>query len=166
MRRGLDRFPIPEIAERVWGRYYIPGGKTERAADRPVPTHTKDMTLELKELCVVANFVEVTLAREGHDDPVGINYLEKIQLPHLASIYGAMLAGVGYVLMGAGVLLRIPGVLDRFRNHEPATYLLQVTGAHDDDDRTMVFTPREFVGRDTMVLVDPQGCHQDWSRLG
>ena len=56
-----------------------------------------------RELCVVANFVEVWLARQGHDHPVGINYLEKIQFPHLASIYGALLAGVDYILMGAGI---------------------------------------------------------------
>jgi len=31
MRRGLDQFPISEIAERVWNRYYIPGGKSETA---------------------------------------------------------------------------------------------------------------------------------------
>ena len=134
MRRGLDQFPIPEIADRVWSTYYITGGKAGRAPYKSVPTHLKDTPLELKELCVVANFVEVILAREGHDNPVGINYLEKVQLPHLPSIYGAMLAGVGYVLMGAGVPLKIPGVLDRFTNHEAATYLLQVTGAHEDDD--------------------------------
>jgi nitronate monooxygenase len=156
MRRGLDQFPIPEIAERVWGRYYIPGGKAERAPYKSLPTHSKDTPPELGELCVVANFVEVILAREGHDNPVGINYLEKVQLPHLPSIYGAMLAGVGYVLMGAGVPLKIPGVLDRFADHEPATYLLQVTGAHDDDDRTMVFAPREFVGRDLPPLTRPK----------
>jgi len=54
---------------------------------------------------VVANFVEFFLARNGHDNPVGINYLEKLQLPHLPSIYGAMLAGVGYILMGG-----VPGL--------------------------------------------------------
>jgi nitronate monooxygenase len=156
MRRGLDQFPIPEIAERVWNRYYIPGGKAERAPYKILPTHSKDIPLELKELCVVANFVEVTLAREGHHNPVGINYLEKVQLPHLPSIYGAMLAGVGYVLMGAGVPLKIPGVLDRFTNHEPATYPLQVTGAQDDDDRAMMFVPRELVARDLPPLVRPK----------
>jgi nitronate monooxygenase len=156
MRRGIDRFPIPQIAERVWNRYYVPGGKAERAPYKLLPSHAKDTPAELKELCVVANFVEVTLAREGHDNPVGINYLEKVQLPHLPSIYGAMLAGVGYVLMGAGVPLKIPGVLDRFANHEPATYVLQVTGAHDDDDRTMVFTPKAFVGSDLPRLTRPK----------
>ena len=152
----LISFPIPQIAERVWGRYYIPGGKAERAPYKSLLTHSKDTPLELKELCVVANFVEVILAREGHDNPVGINYLEKVQIPHLPSIYGAMLAGVEYVLMGAGVPLKIPGILDHFANHEPATYLLQVTGAHDDDDRTMVFTPKEFVGRHLPPLARPK----------
>ena len=156
MRRGLDRFPVPEMAERVWRTYYIAGGKAARAPYKPVPTQAKDAPVELKELCVVANFVEVILAREGHNNPVGINYLEKLQLPHLSSIYGAMLAGVGYVLMGAGVPLKIPGVLDRFTNHEPATYLLQVTGARDDDDRTVAFAPREFMEGDLPPLTRPK----------
>jgi nitronate monooxygenase len=159
MRRGLDHFPIPEIAERIWRTYYIPGGKAERAPYKSLPSHSKDASRELQELCVTANFVEVFLAREGHDHPVGINYLEKVQLPHLPSIYGAMLAGVGYILMGAGVPLKIPGVLDRFANHEPATYLLQVTGAQEDDDRTMVFAPKELFtpkdGRDLAPLPRP-----------
>ncbi len=156
MRRGLDHFPLLEVAERVWRTHYIPGGKAATASYKSLPMHSKDTPLELKELCVVANFVEVFLAREGHDNPVGINYLEKVQLPHLPSIYGAMLAGVAYVLMGAGVPLKIPGVLDRFSNNEAATYLLQVTGAHGDDDRTMVFTPREFMGRDLSTLTRPK----------
>ena len=62
---------------------------------------------------VVGNFVEVFLAREGHDGLIGINYLEKIQVPTLPSIFGAMLAGVDYVLMGAGIPRAIPGILDR-----------------------------------------------------
>ena len=156
MRRGLEHFPVPEVAERVWQKYYVPGGKSERAPYKTPPAHSKDTPIELKELCVVANFVEVFLAREGHDNPVGINYLEKIQLPHLPSIYGAMLAGVGYVLMGAGVPIKIPGVLDRFTNHQPATYPLQVTGANDDDDRTMVFTPQEFIGPKPLQLARPK----------
>ena len=45
-------------------------------------------------------------------DLVGINFLEKIQFPTLPSIFGAMLAGVDYVLMGAGIPRAIPGVLD------------------------------------------------------
>src|SRR5215510_12491432 len=156
MRRGLDRFPNREMADRIWQAYYVPGGKPPGAPYKSLPTHSKNSPIELQELCVLANFVEVTLAREGHDHAVGINYLEKVQLPHLPSIYGAMLAGVGYVLMGAGVPIKIPGVLDRFSNHQPATYPLQVTGANDDDDRTMVFTPQDFIGPKPLQLARPK----------
>ncbi len=96
-------------------------------------------------MCIVANFVEISLAREGHDKPVGINYLEKIQIPHLPSLSGAVLAGVAYVLMGAGIPLKIPGVLDHLAKHEPASYMLQVTGAQDGDDTTIHFVPRHFM---------------------
>jgi nitronate monooxygenase len=27
MRRGLDRFPFPDMAERVWRKYYVAEGK-------------------------------------------------------------------------------------------------------------------------------------------
>lgn len=82
--------------------------------------------------------------RSPADGPVGINYLEKIQIPHLASLYGAMLAGVDYVLMGAGIPLRIPGVLDRLARHEAAAYPLAVTGAAPGDDTEIGFDPAEF----------------------
>ncbi len=113
MRRALDQFPFPPIAERIWRTYFVPGGKSAAQPFKPVPLHDVADPPELVELCIVANFVEVWLAREGHANPVGINYLEKIQIPHLASLYGAMLAGVDYVLMGAGIPFRVPGVLDR-----------------------------------------------------
>jgi len=156
MRRGLERFPFRKIAERVWETYYIPGGKAEDQPYKTLPKHTKDNSRELIELCIVANFVEISLAREDHDNPVGINYLEKIQIPHLPSLYGAMLAGVAYVLMGAGIPLKIPGVLDRLANHEPASYTLQVTGAQEGDDTTINFAPRDFMERELPPLVRPK----------
>ena len=155
MRRGLDAFPFPSMAERIWGRYFVPGGKAERTPYQLAAAHTKDDPRELIELCIASNFVEVFLAREGHGNPVGINYLEKIQTAHLPSIYGAMLAGVGYVVMGAGIPLRIPGVLDRFVEHRPAEYPLHVTGAHADDDTTMRFDPRDVMERELAPLERP-----------
>jgi nitronate monooxygenase len=98
MRRGLDHFPVPAIAERIWQQYFVPGGKGAGRPFKPLPLHDVNAPRELAELCITGNFVEVFLAREGHGRPVGINYLEKIQLPHLPSIYGAMLAGVDYLL--------------------------------------------------------------------
>lgn len=156
MRRGLDHFPFPQMAERIWQTYYIPGGKRERESYKAVPGHAQVSPRELQELCMVANFVEVNLAREGHNNPVGINYLEKIQLPHLPSLYGAMLAGVGYVLVGAGIPLKIPGVLDCFAEHQPAAYPLHVTGAQDDEDAMMSFAPAEFMECELPNLTRPK----------
>jgi nitronate monooxygenase len=156
MRRGLDHFPVPAMAERIWDRYYVSGGKDTTRPFKAVPLHAADEPRELVELCVVANFVEVFLARHGHGHAVGINYLEKIQLPHLSSIYGAMLAGVDYVLMGAGIPVRIPGVLDRLVNHEPVTYPLAVAGAHKGDETILTFEPRAFMEVELPPLKRPK----------
>ena len=69
---------------------------------------------------MAANFAEVFLARQGHRDPVGINYLRKIQLPLPPAAYGAMLAGVDYVLMGAGIPTEMSACSTRWRRHQPA----------------------------------------------
>ena len=144
MRRGLDAFPFPETARRIWQEYFVPGGKPAGTPYPALPMHQRRAPRKLIELCMVSNFVEVFLAREGHKNPVGVNYLEKVQMPHLSSIYGAMLAGVGYVLMGAGIPLHIPGVLDAFAAQHAAEYKLQVTSAAADQDTFMRFDPAEY----------------------
>jgi nitronate monooxygenase len=156
MRRGLDHFPFPEMAKRIWKTWYIPGGKSPAKPYRRPTLATKDGPRDVRELCIVSNFVEVFLAREGHDNPVGINYLEKIQLPLLPSIYGAMLAGVAYVLIGAGIPLKIPGVLDRLAVHEAASYPLPVSGAQEGDDTMMNFVPAEYMEHSLPPLHRPK----------
>ncbi|MEZ6080571.1 MAG: hypothetical protein R3C56_34330 [Pirellulaceae bacterium] len=94
------------MAQRIIDRYYVEGGMdcdASHAPDHGIVT-PRPSQAEV-ELVVVANFVEVTLAKEGHTGRIGINYLEKIQTPTLPSLYGAMLAGVDYVLMGAASLV-------------------------------------------------------------
>jgi len=145
MLRGLEAFPFPEMARRIWQDYFVPGGKPSGAPYPAVPMHQRKDTRKLVELCMVSNFVEVFLAKEGHKNPVGINFLEKVQLPHLPSIYGAMLAGVGYVLMGAGIPLHIPGVLDAYAAHAAAEYKLTVTGAVPGQDTMMRLDPADFI---------------------
>jgi nitronate monooxygenase len=156
MRRGLDAFPFPEMARRIWQDYFVPGGK---APDAPYPATAMHQRIEprkLIELLMVSNFVEVFLAKDGHCNKVGVNFLEKVQLPHLASIYGAMLAGVGYVLMGAGIPLHIPGVLDNFAAGQPAEYKLAVTGAASGQDTQMRFDPSEYIDGPLPILDRPR----------
>jgi nitronate monooxygenase len=156
MRRGLEAFPFPEMARRIWQDYFVSGGKPAGAPYPAVPMHQQKDSRKLIELCMVSNFVEVFLAREGHKNPVGINFLEKVQLPHLPSIYGAMLAGVGYVLMGAGIPLHIPGVLDAFAAHQAAEYKLTVTGAVPGQDTQMHLDPAEFAEGPLPILRRPR----------
>lgn len=155
MRRGLDHFPYPEMADRIWKTYFVPGGKPAESPYKAHPMLTKDGPREVRELCLVANFVEVFLAREGHSGSVGINFMEKVHLPHLPSIYGAMLAGVDYILMGAGIPLKIPGVLDGLADHQPVSYPLPITGAQEGDDTAMHFVPREYLDLDLPALSRP-----------
>ena len=156
MRRGLEAFPFPDMARRIWQEYFVPGGKPSEAPYPAIPMHQRKDTRKLVELCIVSNFVEVFLAREGHKNPVGINFLEKVQMPHLPSIYGAMLAGVGYVLMGAGIPLHIPGVLDAFAAHHAAEYKLSVAGALPGQDTQMQFDPADYVEGPLPLLHRPQ----------
>ena len=156
MRRGLEAFPFPEMAKRIWDEYFVPGGKPALVPYPLPPMHQRRDVRKVVELCIVSNFVEVFLAKEGHKNPVGINFLEKVQMPHLSSIYGAMLAGVGYVLMGAGIPLHIPGVLDAFAAHHSSEYKLSVTGATQDQDTAMLFDPAEYVEGPLPLLHRPR----------
>ena len=146
MRRAMSHFPFPKMAGRVLERHFVEGGRPADAPYRAIPMYSRTGSArELIELCIVGNFVEVFLAREGHEGPVGINYLEKIQLPVLPSIYGAMLAGVAVVIMGAGIPIRVPGVLDAFARHAAAEYPLSVTGSVAGEDTMMRFSPSEWI---------------------
>ncbi len=154
IRLALNHFPVSDMAERIWRKYYIEGGKDTDAPYRSLPMHSADTNVETTELTIVANFVEVWLARFGHQNPVGINYLEKVQLPLLPSIYGAMLGGVSYVLVGAGIPIKVPGVLDAFVHHEPASYPFHVVGGRDQ--AFLRFDPQEHVPNNMAPLPRPK----------
>jgi len=104
---------------------------------------------------VAANFVEVFLAKEGHAGPVGINFLEKIQFPTLPSIFGAMLAGVDYVLMGAGIPRAIPGVLDRLARGETVELKIDIEGGLAGEEFYAKFDPAAFCGGRAPTLQRP-----------
>lgn len=155
LREALRNFPIPGVAERVLKQYFIPGGKAPNQPFKPIPLPTQNPTAAAQELTVLSNFTEVFLAKQGHAGPVGINYLHKIQMPTLASLFGAMLACVDYVLMGAGIPMEIPGVLDRLAQGHPVHQKLDVVGAGPDDSFECVFDPAKFCGGEGPKLNRP-----------
>src|ERR1019366_8362652 len=129
VRRALADLPLAGVAERIIGRYYVPGGIKGGQPFRPVPRLGLRPNMAGTELAVAGNFAEVHLAKEGHGGLVGINYLEKVQLATPAALYGAMLAGVDYVLMGAGIPVEIPALLNSLAAAEPAELTVAVAGA-------------------------------------
>jgi NAD(P)H-dependent flavin oxidoreductase YrpB (nitropropane dioxygenase family) len=107
--RALASFPEPTFTQRFLDRYFVEGGKAADTAFRPVPMSSVLPSLISLEFCILSTFVTVWLAREGHNGCVGINLLEKSRISTMPSLYGAMLAGVDYVLMGAGIPRQFTG---------------------------------------------------------
>jgi nitronate monooxygenase len=155
-RGAMAAFPFQDMVERILERFFINGGKP---ADRPFklkPIPSIKPSRLLQELTVVANFVEVFLAKDGHNGHVGINYLEKIQTPTLLSLYGAMLAGVGWVFMGAGIPRAIPGILDRLAVNQSVELKIDVQGAQRGENFFTRFEPEAFAGRALEPLPRPR----------
>ena len=155
MRRALAHFPLPGIAQRILDRYFAPEGKAPGSRFGAKPLVTVDPSRHVEELLVAGSFAEVHLAREGHTNPVGINMLEKIQLPTLPALFGAMLAGVSVVLMGAGIPRAIPGILDRLAAGQEVELRIDVKDAGRDDDFRTHFDPKAFCGGEAPVLERP-----------
>lgn len=156
MRRALRAFPLKDVAERIIDEFYIEGGKKPEESFKSVPMFTITPSKELYELSVASNFVEVFLAKEGHDNPIGINLMEKVTLPNLSSIYGAMLAGVDYIVMGAGIPREIPSVIDAYTRGEDASIKIYVDGADKDEEYKMTFSPKEIMGDKLTELPRPK----------
>lgn len=155
LRRALAQFPFPAMTARVLADYFILGGKASRAPFKLTPMPTLRSRRSLVELTVVANFVEVILAKAGHRGLVGVNYLERIQLPTLPSLYGAMLADVDYILMGAGIPRSIPGALDHLAQGRTASLTVDVAGALPGEKDTTTFDPQQFCGGSAPQLKRP-----------
>ncbi len=159
MRRGLSAFPDQQVAGRVLAAWYRADGTADTHDFRPLPMRQLEADgssdAALDELTVAANFVEVHLAREGHTGVVGINFLEKVQLPNPSAIYGAMLAGVDYVMMGAGIPLEIPGLLDRYARGESGEIRIHVEGAAKDEHYIARFDPAAILESPPATLKRP-----------
>jgi NAD(P)H-dependent flavin oxidoreductase YrpB (nitropropane dioxygenase family) len=157
-RRALEAFPVPEVAQGIIERYWLNTGRSSRSRIPPKPeilvNGSDEQKADLAKLLIVANFAEVWLAKQGHSGPVGVNYLEKIQLPRLPEIFGAMLGGVDYVLMGAGIPNQVPGVLDDLASWKEASYKIDVAGS---EKYVLSFDPKTIIAEQyRMPLTRPR----------
>jgi nitronate monooxygenase len=155
MQRAMRHFPDAGMVEKILARYYRSADSSGPRPFKNPPMISLDTNQQTKELTVVANFAEVFLAKEGHNNPVGTNLLEKVQLPNLYALYGAMLAGVDYVIMGAGIPREIPGVLDLLADHQAVSLKIAV-GALNGNRFHATFEPRAFFQRELPALKRPK----------
>jgi nitronate monooxygenase len=156
MRRGLARFPIPAIAESILTKYYRSPGRSATTAYLPLPMYTLDPSVELLQVGVVGNFVEINLAKEGHGGVVGLNLLEKIQMHSLAALYGAMLAGADYVIVGAGIPRAIPAIIDRLTTHLDVSMAANADNVRAEDDVRVSLDPSKVLGQTLPPIARPK----------
>ena len=118
MQEALAHFPYPEVAEEILAKFYKPEGRQGKPF-RPMRRLSLEAHKEHDQLAVASNFVEVWLAKQSGNGKVGINFLEKLQTATPAALYGAMLAGVDAILMGAGIPREIPKLMTDFSQVKP-----------------------------------------------
>ena len=124
------------------------GGKTAEASYVMVPKINLEQKRDAQEILIVANFVEVWLAKEGHDGLVGINFLHKIQMTTAASVLGAMLAGVDYIIMGAGIPRELPKLIRSITKLEVGSVPVDVIGG---SAQVTTINPLDFVTAGTVI---------------
>jgi nitronate monooxygenase len=172
VRRALAAFDTQfgvAIGQKIISRYFIAGGKSPTARFKNAPKHmvrlpdgsdslpapaqpagsvvpvpvALHMEPETVELLIATGFAEVWLARLGHAGKVFINFLHKVELPLIFSMYGAMLAGVDGIIVGAGNPDGLPAVCSRLAQHAPVTSELSVLYRESGETFQLSFDPRQ-----------------------
>lgn len=142
VRDAMAAYPDEDFVAATLKRYFRPAGREPGVAFRPIPRLDHHQRLDAVRLAVLGSFVQVTMAKQGHDGPVGINLLEKIQLWSPSTLYGAMLANVDVVLVGAGLPTHIPRLLNNLADGRPVSLPIDVVGSESSDELVISLDPR------------------------
>ena len=153
IRWALSKFPDQETVSEVMDRFFIEGGRADEKSYLDVPKLSLSPTPFASKMLVVANFVEVTLAKRNTEGLIGINFLEKIQLATPASVFGAILADVDYILMGAGIPADIPQLITDLLSGEKVQFKIKVEGA--ESSHLLTFDPKIIKNVDYLSLNRP-----------
>ncbi|OJX37896.1 MAG: hypothetical protein BGO78_07565 [Chloroflexi bacterium 44-23] len=151
-----------EIGQEIFSRYYIPGGKESSARFKNAPkqvvramdgtaniplSQNSDESIALSissdvvELVIISAFAEVWLAKQGHSGRIFINFLKKVELPLIYGMYGAMLAGVDGVVVGAGNPDGLAAIRSKLVNHQPVSIPLPVLYREAGENFHIAFNP-------------------------
>lgn len=153
IRRAFAAFPNQDIADEILRFYFIQGGRADEVPYLDVPKLSLKPSKITNNLLVISAFTEVWLAKENNPGLIGINALEKIQLATPATLYGAILAGVDYVLMGAGIPTEIPELLRQLSAQKSVKLGIDVSDAKSK--YFLNFDPA-VITKDSLNLVKPK----------
>ena len=169
-RRALqaldDKFDVA-IGRGICDRYFIEGGKAPNARFRSAPMHIVQayddrrvfpmpngagaaVPFKLEdgniELLIATGFAEVWLDKEGHTGKIFINFLNKIELPLIYALYGAMLAGVDGVVVGAGNPEGLPALCQQLAKHAAVTHKISLLYRETGEEFVLAFDPKQVAG--------------------
>lgn len=153
------------IGKKILDRYFVEGGKapTSRFKNPPqqnvramdwsniIPLPSQPATSvalaldnEIIELLIATGFAEVWLAKEGHKGNIFINFLKKVELPLIYTMYGAMLADVDGVIVGAGNPDGLPAICSQLVNHQSVNIDISVLYRESGEDFYVPFDPKQI----------------------
>ena len=127
-RRALESFPYQKIAKMILDEYFVEGGIQKGASYKKVEMITMNPSKLLIALDVCGTYSIVWLAKDEHTNPISINFMEKIQMCHVYSIVGAMLANVDCITVGAGLGFQFPEMMAKIARGENPSYKLELKG--------------------------------------
>jgi nitronate monooxygenase len=156
------------IGMEFFNRYFIKGGKApgERFRHFPIQTvHSIDGTdsipsinprtgepfllsvdSDVVERVILTAFAEVWLAKAGHTGKIFINFLKKIELPLVLAMYGAMLAGVDGIVVGAGSPEGLPAICSKLAQHEAVAIDIPMLYRESGESFQLLFDPKSVAG--------------------
>jgi NAD(P)H-dependent flavin oxidoreductase YrpB (nitropropane dioxygenase family) len=155
-RSALAAYPDTAAAEHLVDRFYRPDGLPKGEAYDLLNMHRFKPSEASQRLLAAATFTEVYLAKQGHDGFIGLNLLAKLTRYTLPCIYGALLAGVDMVSIGAGIPLEEARQIPRLAAGEEAKLRFDVdTSQAEDADASYSYTFDPGAVADPPPTLDP-----------
>ncbi len=166
LQQALAGFGDQQYVAETLDKYYIEGGRRPQQPYLTTPVFGKRNDSLAERLNVLATYTEVRRAQIYADSltgpdrsrsPIGINFLTKVEPPTPSSLYGAMLAGAEFIIMGAGIPADIPQALENLSRHEEAATPLNIVGASGSSSlkHKVTIDPRNYPKLAEMPLTRP-----------
>ncbi|MGM0381670.1 MAG: nitronate monooxygenase [bacterium] len=134
--KALENYPDTEIVEEIIDKYYVDGGIAPEQSYKLLPVHRAKSPVWNQRVLSAATFSEVIMAKEGHEGIIAMNLMAKLKRYTLAGLYGAMLAGIDRILMGAGIPAEEAKQVIKLARGEKASLQLEVDTSALEEDRS------------------------------